>query len=53
MDVVLRLATAVFAAVLAGLSSLVSPLVVVWLGTAALAAQVLVELSGHEAHLAR
>jgi low temperature requirement protein LtrA len=49
-DVLLRLATGVFAAVLAVLSSFLSPLVIVWLGAAALAGQVLLELSGHEAH---
>jgi low temperature requirement protein LtrA len=51
-DVVLRLATAAAAGVLAGLSSVLSPAVVVSLLAAALVAQVGVELVRHERHRA-
>jgi low temperature requirement protein LtrA len=49
-DVVLRLATAVAAGVLAALSGVLSPVVVVWLLAAALVAQVVIELARHERH---
>jgi low temperature requirement protein LtrA len=49
-DVVLRLATAAVAAMLAGLSGVLSPAVVVALLAVALVAQVVVELARHERH---
>jgi low temperature requirement protein LtrA len=49
-DVVLRLATAGVALVLVGLSSVISPVLIVWLLAAVLVAQVLAELAGHEGH---
>jgi low temperature requirement protein LtrA len=51
-DVVLRLATAGVAGLLAGLSELLSPVLVLWLVAAALVAQVVVELAAHERHTA-
>jgi low temperature requirement protein LtrA len=51
-DVVLRLATAAVAGLLAGLSELLSPAVILWLLSAALVAQVVLELAGHERHAA-
>ena len=50
-DVVLRLVTAAAAAMLAGLSGLLSPAVVVALLAVALVAQVVVELARHERHV--
>jgi low temperature requirement protein LtrA len=49
-DVILRLATAVVAGVLAALSGVLSPAVVVSLLAAALVAQVVLELARHERH---
>ena len=51
-DVVLRLATAAAAGLLVALSGLLSPVVVLWLVAAALAAQLVVELARHERHTA-
>jgi low temperature requirement protein LtrA len=51
-DVVLRLATAAVAGVLAGLSELLSPVVILWLLAVALVAQVVLELASHERHAA-
>jgi low temperature requirement protein LtrA len=51
-DVVLRLATAAVAGVLAGLSELLSPVVILWLLSVALVAQVVLELASHERHAA-
>ena len=51
-DVALRLATACVAGVLVLLSSVLSPVLIVWLLAVALVAQVLVELAGHEGHTA-
>jgi low temperature requirement protein LtrA len=50
-DVVLRLATAAVAGALAGLAELLSPVLILWLLTAALVAQVVVELASHERHV--
>jgi low temperature requirement protein LtrA len=50
LDVALRVATAVVAAIHAGLSSYHSPVLVVWLLAATLVAQVVYELAGHERH---
>jgi low temperature requirement protein LtrA len=49
-DVVLRFATAGAAAVLAALTDVLSPVLVLWLLTAALLAQVVFELAAHERH---
>jgi low temperature requirement protein LtrA len=49
-DVVLRLAIGGFALVLVALSSVLSPVLILWLLAAVLVAQVVVELSGHEGH---
>jgi low temperature requirement protein LtrA len=49
-DVALRLATAALAALLAGLSGFLSPVLVLWLLAAALVAQVVYELARHEVH---
>jgi hypothetical protein len=49
-DVALRFATAVFAAALAALTDVLSPVLVLWLLAAALLVQVVVELGGHERH---
>ena len=49
-DVVLRLVTAAVAGVLAALSTVLSPVVVLWLLAAALVAQVVFELAAHERH---
>ena len=49
-DVVLRLATAGVALVLVGLSSVLSPVLILWLLAAVLVAQVFAELAGHERH---
>jgi len=49
-DVVLRLGTASFAALLAALSTVLSPVAVLWLIAAALVAQVVFELAAHERH---
>jgi low temperature requirement protein LtrA len=49
-DVVLRLGTASFAALLAVLSTVLSPVLVLWLLAAALVAQVVFELAAHEQH---
>ena len=49
-DVLLRLAIAGFALVLVGFSSVLSPVLILWLLAAALVGQVLVELAGHEGH---
>jgi low temperature requirement protein LtrA len=51
-DVVLRLATAAVAGLLAGLSELLSPALILWLLSAALVTQVVLELAGHERHAA-
>ncbi len=48
VDVALRIATAVVAAGLIGLSQFVSPVLVLWLLAAALVAQVVIELARHE-----
>ena len=50
-DVVLRLVTTAVASMLAGLSGLLSPAVVVALLAVALVAQVVVELARHERHV--
>jgi low temperature requirement protein LtrA len=52
LDVVLRLATAAFALLLLPFAHELDPLAAVWLLTGALVTQVVVELSGHEGHLA-
>jgi low temperature requirement protein LtrA len=52
-DVALRIATAVFAAALAGASVVLSPVLVLGLLAAALVAQVVYELGGHEGHSPR
>jgi low temperature requirement protein LtrA len=49
-DVALRFATAVFAAVLAVLADVLSPVLVLWLLAVSLLVQVVVELAGHERH---
>jgi low temperature requirement protein LtrA len=49
-DVVLRLVTAALACVLVLASSLLSPVVVLWLLAAVLVAQVVFELAAHEGH---
>jgi hypothetical protein len=49
-DVLLRFATAAGAIVLAGLTDVLSPIVILWLVAAGLLAQVLYELATHEAH---
>jgi hypothetical protein len=51
-DVVLRLAIAVFAGVLAGLSGHLSPAAVTSILAVALVAQVVIELASHEHHAA-
>ena len=51
-DVMLRLATAAAAGLLVVLSQWLSPALVLWLLAAALVAQVVVELTGHERHTA-
>jgi low temperature requirement protein LtrA len=51
-DVMLRLATAAVAGLLAGLSELLSPALILWLLAAALVGQVVLELAGHERHTA-
>jgi low temperature requirement protein LtrA len=53
VDVALRLAVAASAGVLAALSGLLSPAVVLWLLVVLLVAQVVVELARHEQHTAR
>jgi low temperature requirement protein LtrA len=50
VDVVLRLATAAVAGALVALSELLSPVLVLWLLAAALSAQVVLEIAGHERH---
>ena len=50
LDVALRLAVSAIAAVLALLSGVLSPVLVLWLLAAVLAVQVVVELAGHEEH---
>jgi low temperature requirement protein LtrA len=52
LDVWLRMGTAVLALVLLPFGSELDPLVVTWLVAGALAIQVVVELSGHEHHVA-
>jgi hypothetical protein len=49
-DVLLRFAAAAGAAVLAALTNVLSPIVVLWIVAAALLAQVVVELGSHERH---
>ena len=49
-DVLLRLVTGGVALVLVGLSSVLSPVLIVWLLAAVLVAQVLAELAAHEGH---
>ena len=49
-DVLLRLATAGVALVLVGLSTVLSPVLILWLLSAVLVAQVVAELAGHEHH---
>ena len=49
-DVVLRFAAAVGAAVLVGVTNVLSPIVVLWLVAAGLLAQVVYELASHEHH---
>jgi low temperature requirement protein LtrA len=51
VDFWLRVGTAVLALVLIPFASSLSPLLIVWILAAALVAQVVVELLGHEAHL--
>jgi low temperature requirement protein LtrA len=51
-DVILRLTIAVLAGVLAALSGLLSPTLVLWLLAVLLVAQVVVELGSHERHTA-
>ena len=50
LDVALRLGVSVVAAVLALLSGVLSPVLVLWLLAAVLSVQVVVELAGHEEH---
>jgi low temperature requirement protein LtrA len=50
LDVALRLAVSVVAAVLALVSGVLSPVLVLWLLAGALVAQVVIELAGHEEH---
>jgi low temperature requirement protein LtrA len=50
VDVGLRLVVSALAAVLAILSGVLSPVLVLWLLAAALAVQVVIELAGHEEH---
>jgi len=50
LDVALRLTVAAIAAILAVASSVLSPVLVLWLLAVALCAQVVVELAGHERH---
>jgi low temperature requirement protein LtrA len=50
LDVWLRIGTAAFAGALAGLSAVLSPVVVLWFLAAVLVAQVAVELASHEDH---
>jgi low temperature requirement protein LtrA len=52
LDVWLRVATTAFALVLLALASELEPLLVTWLVAAVLATQVVVEVSGHEQHVA-
>jgi hypothetical protein len=52
VDVALRLATAIVAAALVVLSSVLSPVLIIWLLAAALVAQVVAELATHEQHTA-
>ncbi len=47
-DVLLRLVTAAVAGVLVSLSSVLSPVLIVWLLAAVLVGQVIAELEGHE-----
>ena len=49
-DVLLRLVTAAVAGVLVVLSSVLSPVLIVWLLAAVLVGQVIAELEGHEGH---
>jgi low temperature requirement protein LtrA len=49
-DVVLRLGVAAIACVLVGLSGVLSPVAILWLLAAALVAQIVAELGGHERH---
>ena len=49
-DVLLRLVTAAVAGTLVVLSSVLSPVVIVWLLAAVLVGQVIAELEGHESH---
>jgi hypothetical protein len=49
-DVVLRFATAAGAILLAALTDVLSPIVILWLLAAALVAQVVFELAAHERH---
>ena len=49
-DVLLRLVTAGVAGVLVVLSSVLSPVLIVWLLAAVLVGQVIAELEGHEGH---
>jgi low temperature requirement protein LtrA len=49
-DVLLRLVTAAVAGVLVVLSSVLSPVLIIWLLAAVLVGQVIAELEGHEAH---
>jgi low temperature requirement protein LtrA len=53
VDVALRIATAIVAGALAGLSSELSPVLVLWLLAAALVAQVVFEVARHELHAMR
>ena len=50
VDVVLRFATAGLAIVLAALTNVLSPVVILWLLAAGLLAQVVLELGSHERH---
>jgi low temperature requirement protein LtrA len=50
VDVLLRLVTGGVALVLVGLSSVLSPVLILWLLAAVLVAQVLAEMAGHEGH---
>jgi hypothetical protein len=49
-DVLLRFAAAAGAAVLAALTNVLSPIVVLWVVAVALLAQVVLELGSHERH---
>ena len=49
-DVLLRLVTAAVAGVLVVLSSVLSPVLIIWLLAAVLVGQVIAELEGHEGH---